>query len=375
MNNRKLNVLIAGGYNGKSSSGGVVNYSNQLLKSLNYHNVNAHYFSFGKSPKWYRGSISVSKFSYRIKHVSKVFSFCNIIKKKKINLVHLNSGFEANSLIRQGFFSFLAKVCGCKTVHYFHGWRNDLFLRIVSNFFLKTLLLTMLHFQNKIILSSKARASQLFSLGISTEKIYTSTTMTNVVDFKSDKKITDKVIQCLFLSKLNRSKGILEFLLASEKIASRYDNIHFNVVGGGISKVKLLKLAKKRGVSDRFTFHGFVSNEEKIDILKKSNLLVFPSYREGFPNVVVEALASGLTIITTPVGGLLDHLKNGKNGIILNKLPPSVSEIVSAINYLLKDIERLHRIGNYNMNTFSKRFDSTFVSKNIKDIYIEVLTS
>jgi glycosyltransferase involved in cell wall biosynthesis len=105
-----------------------------------------------------------------------------------------------------------------------------------------------------------------------------------------------------------------------------------DVVGGGSLLPALKEQAKKLGVSDRVSFHGKVPQSRVLGFLKRADLFCYPtSASEGFPKVVVEALAVGLPVITTRVSVLPQLLKNGCGLILDNTTPESLAAAVTEI--------------------------------------------
>lgn len=121
-------------------------------------------------------------------------------------------------------------------------------------------------------------------------------------------------------------------------ILEKLPEVTLDVVGGG-SKLDLFrKQAAARNVEDRVTFHGKVVHDQVIELLRNAHLFCYPtSASEGFPKVVLEALAIGLPVITTPVS-VLPQLIGNSNGILLTRAEPS--ELANAILELCSDLDR-----------------------------------
>lgn len=132
-----------------------------------------------------------------------------------------------------------------------------------------------------------------------------------------------------FMGMINRDKGIIELLQAINQTAV---NLHLDVCGVITDKSveNEFKLLIEK-LHDRVTLHGYVQGERKVEILRNADVLVLPSYHEGFPLVIIEALASACGIIATPVGAIPEVLSN------LNYISvdiKSIDQIRDAITYL-----------------------------------------
>ena len=103
----------------------------------------------------------------------------------------------------------------------------------------------------------------------------------------------------------------------AELLSSGYSNIHITFVGSDAGELHSCKqLSQKLGVSHLISFEGFKDNID--DFYKKADILVHCSYVEGLPLVLLEAMRSGMPVIFTGVGGVLEVVDNGVTGFIVN---------------------------------------------------------
>ena len=104
---------------------------------------------------------------------------------------------------------------------------------------------------------------------------------------------------------------------------------------------------------------GIVSGEDKLDLIRKSWLFVLPSYSEGFSRSVLESMAAGLTVLTTPVGANKDVIQNGYNGILVN--PGDLESIKDNLINLLGDQELRQMLSDNGKITFNNEFEESKV--------------
>ena len=123
-----------------------------------------------------------------------------------------------------------------------------------------------------------------------------------------------------YVGRLEDEKGVQELVSAFPLIRQKA-NVTFLIVGDG-SLHGLIKgaLGEKEVLSD-VTFTGWISNVQ--DYLNEMKLLVLPSKTEGFPSVVLEAMACGTPVLATPVGDILSIVKDGFNGFLLESMKPT----------------------------------------------------
>jgi teichuronic acid biosynthesis glycosyltransferase TuaC len=128
--------------------------------------------------------------------------------------------------------------------------------------------------------------------------------------------IDDQAELVLFVGRLDTAKGIEELLEAFSSLASHRPNLRLAFVGDGPGGEHLRNKAKHLALEDRIVLNGACSSEEVAEWLAAANVLALPSYNEGYPNVVIEALSCGRPVIATNVGGILE-LVNEESGILI----------------------------------------------------------
>jgi len=164
----------------------------------------------------------------------------------------------------------------------------------------------------------------------------------------------------LFVGHNFRWKGLKYIIEAMPKIKESY-----LLVAGAGDTSSFKRLSNKLGVEDRVIFTGPVKKVNEFYIA--SDLFVFPTIWEGCPMVCLEAMASGLPILATKVGGVEDYLRDGYNGFFITRDP---GDVVEKVNMVLSD-ENLRRSLGENARKTAEKFDWS----RIADKYIEVCES
>jgi glycosyltransferase involved in cell wall biosynthesis len=137
--------------------------------------------------------------------------------------------------------------------------------------------------------------------------------------------VDDRAELVLFVGRLDIAKGIEELLEAFASLVSRRPNLRLAFVGDGPGGEHLRSKAKHLQLGDRITLNGACSSQEVAEWLAAASVLALPSYNEGYPNVVIEALSCGRPVIATNVGGILE-LVNEESGILI---PPRDSRTLA----------------------------------------------
>jgi glycosyltransferase involved in cell wall biosynthesis len=133
--------------------------------------------------------------------------------------------------------------------------------------------------------------------------------------------------------RLEPIKGISTLLEATALMPPRFTALRVELAGSGSARGALEALAAQRGISDRVAFLGWVSN--RIDLHRRWSVFVIPSTQEGFGLAALEAMASGVPVVASAVGGLVELVEEGRSGFLV---PPGDARAFSErIGRLLDD--------------------------------------
>ncbi|GBD25935.1 D-inositol 3-phosphate glycosyltransferase [bacterium HR30] len=148
----------------------------------------------------------------------------------------------------------------------------------------------------------------------------------------------------LVLGRVEFYKRIDLVLRAAKELLFAVPSLHVVVVGDGRAKAELQRLANELGIGERVTFTGFVSDDVKVEHIRRCHVLVNTSEKEGWGLTVLEANACGLPVVASDVPGLRDAVRHGETGLLVphGDLPA----LVQAIRLLLENAalrERLRR--------------------------------
>jgi glycosyltransferase involved in cell wall biosynthesis len=162
-------------------------------------------------------------------------------------------------------------------------------------------------------------------------------------------------INLAFMGVLSKEKGIIEFLKSCNILKNKNVAIRVVIWGDGVLKDQVEQYINKNNLSTLVQLKNFVDSHEVPKMLNKIKLLVMPSYSEGLPNGLLEAMACGTPVLATPVGGIPDLVKEGETGFLLKSNDPE--HIAERIIELLNKPEILEKVGinayNYIREDFS----------------------
>jgi glycosyltransferase involved in cell wall biosynthesis len=171
------------------------------------------------------------------------------------------------------------------------------------------------------------------------------------------------------VARLQPEKGVADFLTAAARVSKLSPRVRFIVVGDGPLREELLALARRIGVEDRVRFLGYRTDARALVGLM--DVLVVPSLTEGSPLIVLEAMAAGVPVVASAVGGIPDQVRHGEEGLLV---PPGDQEaLAGALGELLRDPDRARLLGVAGRRRTMNEFSHEEMVRRIKAVYRAVL--
>ena len=173
----------------------------------------------------------------------------------------------------------------------------------------------------------------------------------------------------LFLGRLGKRKGTYDLLHAIAKISGEFPNL--KLLLGGDGEIDLVKGEVSRlGIENHVTLLGWVSGEQKEQLLKAASIYVLPSYNEGLPMSILEAMAAGLPIVSTPIGGIPEAITDGFEGRLVE--PGDVDGLAAALRELLGNADLRQRMGAAARTKVENTFSADIIIPQVEAIYREL---
>lgn len=282
--------------------------------------------------------------------------------KTTTDLIVLNPSLGSRSFFRDAFFAKYLIRNNIPFVVFFHGWNLQFEEKVDKkyvSFFQNTL-----GKAKKIFVLSSDFKEKLMAWGFQGEVVIATTTVDvklfeKQVVLKEDNSNQD-TLKVLFLSRLIRGKGIYETIKAFENLINDKLNVKLIITGSG-EESDAIKLLVEH--NDAITLTGHVEGKEKIELYKNCTLYCLPSYSEGLPTSVLEAMSFGKPVITTPVGGLKSFFQDGEMGFFVQ--PKDSNDLEEKLRILLKDQTLRKKIGEFNFDYAHQHIMSDKVAKKI----------
>lgn len=219
-----------------------------------------------------------------------------------------------------------------------------------------------------LIVLSESWKNYFMSIGVQEERIVILHNITAYPTIKDVEKNKDKV-RLLFMGEIGQRKGVFDLLRAIGNHRDEFkDKIELRI-GGNKNEEQLLNTIKEYGLEDFVRFEGFVTGDKKIDLLNWANLYILPSFNEGLPISILEAMSYKMPIISTPVGGI-PEVVNESNGILVE--PGNSEQIYKAIKKYVNDRNLLEAQGKESYKKV-ETYMPDYVLNHLKSIYQGVL--
>ena len=187
--------------------------------------------------------------------------------------------------------------------------------------------------------------------------------------FPSDALTDDASV--LFVGRLQKEKGIFDLIHAWKEVKSLCPNAVLTAVGQDYSDGKAAKLANSLGSQAGIQLLGAVPPSGVARLMRQSRVFCLPSYAEGTPNVVMEAMSSGLPIVSTKVGGIPDIVKDQVRGLLVE--PGDIEGLTDALSSLLINPSQSVRMGHAAHDFAKESLNIENTAKYLSDLYRQTL--
>jgi glycosyltransferase involved in cell wall biosynthesis len=177
----------------------------------------------------------------------------------------------------------------------------------------------------------------------------------------------------LSVGRLYARKGLFTLIEAMPPVVKRFKNAKFVISGKGQKDemAKLTSHAEQLGVKDNIIFTGYYPDKKLPKLYQAADVFAFSTFYEHHPFAVLEALATGLPVVTTWVGGIPETIVSGKNGFLVQ--PFNKNQLADRIIYLLEHPAEAAEMGAKARQTIVDQYDWRIVVKQVQKVYDEAL--
>lgn len=278
----------------------------------------------------------------------------------EIKIVHVQGSVGA-SFWRKAIFIYIAKFFHKKVVWHMHAGRFAVFYQQHRYAVRKVV------DKSDVIIALSEYWKEYFKNEFPTKRVEI---IKNVISAPVVHKQQTGYFTLLFLGLLGKNKGIYDLLECIRDHKVEFQGKLKLYIGGNGEIEHAKQLIKEYGIADIVIFEGWVSGDKKIELLNKSDAYILPSYKEGLPISILEAMSYGMPIISTPVGGIPEIVSNGENGYLVE--PGNKEDIYKAIMSLLNDADLRNRMGRISLSRVGEHLPE-YVEKQLETLYDSLL--
>ena len=363
---RKENKILIHAPN-LSTPGGKQTYFSSLL---DHFERDIEFFFYGAQGR------KESKLKVGIRLITDYWKFYRLLRHNKYSLVHLNPSLNMKSFFRDSIFAALCALTHTKMTVFWHGWQWA--------FEKKTVRKILFWFRwtygkaDSMIVLAREFSDQLKAYGYE-KPIHQVTTVADPMFFNLETKFKkgrmvnaqNKSLAFLFLSRIEKVKGIYEVLESFELLKKEYSAITLKIAGTG-SDLQAVRNYVEEKQLEGVELLGWITGEGKAKAFIESDIYLLPSYHgEGLPCSILEAMAVGLPVISTNVGGIKDFFEDEVMGYLVKMKDPV--DLSDKMRRIINSSEKIETMGRYNIEYARNRFTPQKVGSELERIYTETI--
>jgi len=305
-----------------------------------------------------------SKLRKLIKGVKAYFLFIHHILKDRPELVHIHTSFGA-SFYRKAVFFVICRLFRIRFINHIHGAEFDSFYTHAGCFKKRLIKRVYCLASHTIVLSR----SWLISIkGIIGDRPVSVLGNFSVLE-PDPKAYQSRSNMVLYMGEIGKRKGAYDLPGIMERVIRECPDVHFNICGNG--DINALKsILEARRLDAYATLPGWTVDEAKKRYLNDARVFLLPSYNEGQPMAILEAMAYRIPVVSTTVGGIPELVVNGENGFISE--PGNTEKMAADIILLLKNRELAASISSNNRRCIEEAHSLAAYLERLNSIYLNI---
>ncbi len=293
-----------------------------------------------------------------------------LLTRPSVRIVHIHTA-SYGSFLRKSSVILLAKLTGRKVVLHVHGAEFNLFyykMPMPIRFLIRSLLRSC----DVMIALSQQWRQDLYTISGNTNirVIYNPTVLRQPVRDRqpealgSDSAAGQRTVNFLFMGRLGKRKGVYDIIRAAGLLKA--ENITVNLYGDGeIERVR--REVQAQGQVDTVQVCGWIDGSQKEAVFQQADVLLLPSYHEGLPIAILEAMAYGLPVLATDVGGVSEAVEDGVNGCLLQ--PGDCQALAEAMDRLAASGSLRARMGYAGYEIAARQFALPVIIEQLESLY------
>ena len=291
--------------------------------------------------------------------------FWGMLLTSQVGLLHLHTASRI-SFWRKACFFFSARLFRVPVIVHLHGGGFHIFYEQECGSLRKKLVRHIFNHAARVIVLSNTWKTWLQGISHNPHivAIYNPVMLPRWYDAASA-KVADAP-HLLVLGRMNQLKGSYDLLQAVARIVPQFPHLVL-AMGGDGELAQVSARSRELGIEQHVRLLGWVRGADKDQHLQAARIYLLPSYNEGLPMSVLEAMAAGLPVITTPVGGIPEAVSDGVEGFLVQ--PGDVDALAARLTQLLRDDALAQQMGQAARRKVEMMFSTEAILPHIDALY------
>lgn len=283
-----------------------------------------------------------------------------------IEIVHVHSA-SYGSFARKSLVILLAKLWGKRTITHIHGAEFAVFYD-KSPAWKKWFIRSVLRSSDALVALSRQWKLELerISGNPNVWVLYNPTQMHPPVYEQENQSDASAAmpVNFLFMGRLGKRKGVYDIIESARHLKA--ENVRIQLYGDG-ELAEVQRRVRERGVQDKISVCGWIDGGRKDEVFRQANVLILPSYNEGLPISVLEAMSYGLPVVATDVGGISEAVEDGVSGYLMQ--PGDCAKLGQSIEYLATSADLRRQMGQSGYALASRKFSLAVIVQKLEALY------
>jgi len=289
-----------------------------------------------------------------------------LLSTRTVDLVYIH-GSDIISALRKYLFFCIAKSTGAPVVYHFHGGNLiERFSRAPG--FVKRRISTLFEGAEVVLCISERWKRELVSIA-PRSKIIVVPNGVRLPEESYRKRRKHNFCVITFLGLISREKGAFDLIRAVKRLRESGLNVELRIGGHG----DITTLKKEMGGEEGIHYLGWLDGTKKNKLYRDTDILVLPSYFEGMPMVILEAMSYGIPVVSTPVGGIPEVVEDGRTGLLVPA--GDVDSLTNAMRHLSESKETREEFGRAARKRVEQSFTIERTAKQLYKVFQSILNS
>ena len=283
-------------------------------------------------------------------------------------IVHIHGASRISFYRKYLLFITLKYIVRRKVIYHIHGGEYHEFIdesSLITKFYIRHILE-----KSDAVICLSVQWFDFFDKYYNIKNLYILNNIVSLPLKRSTKNDDDKRITFLLLGRIETRKGMFDLLEMIKNHKDYFNNKVIVKIGGDGEIEKLQNMIHEYRLETIVEYVGWVSGERKLDLLNKSDIYILPSYNEGLPISILEAMSFKMPIISTDVGGISTIVKNDENGKLI--MPGEQEALFEAMKFFVEHQEVIPQYGDISFQWVQDFFPEMVIS-NLHKIYDNVM--